>query len=334
MTFGEVALVAISGDYNDLVNKPNIEEMIIEGINENVVIPENVSVFNNDAGYITNEDIEDLASKTYVSEEIVKAMTEGQVDLTAYVQKRELSNVAYSGDYNSLSNLPDLEAVDAEIAKKANRTELAEVSFTGDYNDLINVPAIPEFADYATKTYVDETVATAITGGQIDLTGYAKTADLSSVATSGLYADLLGKPDLTVYALKTEIPSTSGLATETYVDEAIANIDIPTVDLTDYATKVYVDEAIAAVVPEDVDLSNYYTKSEVDTAISTAASAIVVPTKLSELSNDTGFTTLSVVRSLGYTTMSSVEAKGYQTAAQVNVLIANYINGLSGDNTE
>lgn len=43
--------------------------------------------------------------------------------------------------------------------------------------------------------------------------------------------------------------------TETYVDEAIENIEIPEVDLTDYYTKDEVDQAIADI-PE-TDLSNY-----------------------------------------------------------------------------
>lgn len=39
------------------------------------------------------------------------------------------------------------------------------------------------------------------------------------------------------YALKADIPSTDGLATEVYVNDAIDNIDIPEPDLSNYATK-------------------------------------------------------------------------------------------------
>ena len=78
------------------------------------------------------------------------------------------------------------------------------------------------------------------------------------------------------------------LATKSYVDEAIKNIDIPETDLTGYATEKYVDEAVAAInvpsldgyateqyvtdaiaaidIPE-TDLTNYYTKEEVDNKI-------------------------------------------------------------------
>ena len=118
----------------------------------------------------------------------------------------------------------------------------------------------------------------------IDLDG---TPD-SNLATMGYVNQAIADaaPDLTPYALKTEIPSTTGLASIDYVDEkvasvklpdlskyytktevdaAIENIDIPDVDLTGYATEQYVDEAIGGI-PE-TDLSNYYNKDEIDAAL-------------------------------------------------------------------
>lgn len=66
------------------------------------------------------------------------------------------------------------------------------------------------------------------------------------------------------------------------------------VDLDGYATKEFVNEAVAAVPTVDA-----YTKSESDTkyqekgnyATQAAVDAIVVPTKTSELTNDSGFIT-------------------------------------------
>lgn len=54
-------------------------------------------------------------------------------------------------------------------------------------------------------------------------------------------------------------------ATVEYVDNAIANIDIPEVDFTGYATEDYVNTQIEAI--PDVDLTNYATTSYVDTSI-------------------------------------------------------------------
>ena len=88
---------------------------------------------------------------------------------------------------------------------------------SGDYNDLINQPIIPSVAGLASEAYVNEKVA-AIKVPSLD--GYAKTADLSTVATSGSYTDLVNKPT---------IPSVEGLASETYVNEKVAAIVIPEV---------------------------------------------------------------------------------------------------------
>ena len=49
------------------------------------------------------------------------------------------------------------------------------------------------------------------------------------------------------------IPSIDGLASKTYVDEAIANIDIPETDLTGLATESYVDEAISSIDIPSID---------------------------------------------------------------------------------
>lgn len=58
--------------------------------------------------------------------------------------------------------------------------------------------------------------------------------------------------DVGALPVDTVIPDTTGLATETYVDEKIKNINIPEVDLTGYATETYVQEQIAAIeVPDN-----------------------------------------------------------------------------------
>lgn len=64
-----------------------------------------------------------------------------------------------------------------------------------------------------------------------------------------------------------DIPSIEGLATEEYVQAAIADVDV---DLTGLATEEYVAKKIAEAELSgdgEVDLSAYYTKSEVDAAI-------------------------------------------------------------------
>ena len=67
----------------------------------------------------------------------------------------------------------------------------------------------------------------------------------------------------------------SEYATKDYVDDAIANIEIPegsvNVDLTDYATKSYVDNAISNIDAPNIDLTGYATEDYVDEAVANAA---------------------------------------------------------------
>lgn len=138
--------------------------------------------------------------------------------------------------------------------------------------------------------YTKEEVNTAISNVEVDLTGYATETYVQE------QIDAIPAPDLSNYALKTEIPtvptnvsafnndagyltehqSLEGLATEEYVQEAVAAVDVSG-QLADYAksadvyTKTEVDAAIANV---EVDLSGYYTKTEVDSKTDTLSSSI------------------------------------------------------------
>lgn len=97
----------------------------------------------------------------------------------------------------------------------------------------------------------------------VDLTGYATLAHVQSLidnidggtATTIDWANVTNKPT---------IPSTDGLASETYVTQQIA---LSQPDLTSYSTKTYVDTAIAAALTGGADLTNYYTKTQVDTLL-------------------------------------------------------------------
>ncbi len=125
----------------------------------------------------------------------------------------------------------------------------------------------------ATEEYVVQKIAEAeLEGKDVDLSAYYTKTETDKAIKAA-------QPDLTPYAKKTEIPSTAGLATEKYVDDAVANIDIPEVDMTGYATESFVTQKIAEAElgGEDVDLSGYYTKTETDKAIEDAIKDIDIP---------------------------------------------------------
>lgn len=119
----------------------------------------------------------------------------------------------------------------------------------------------------------DETIANAVEdyiaehGVQVDLGDYYTKTETDDAIEQAVAA--IPEVDLSEYAKKSEIPSTTGLATEKYVQEQIAKIEIPETDLTDYATKQYVGEEItkAQLSGGDIDLDGYATEKYVDDAI-------------------------------------------------------------------
>lgn len=82
----DLATVATTGEYSDLLNKPVIP-----------TIPTNVSAFTNDAGYLTEHQ-----------------------DISGKVNTADLSNVAFSGDYEDLSNTPTIPTVPTNVSAFTN----------------------------------------------------------------------------------------------------------------------------------------------------------------------------------------------------------------------
>lgn len=79
-----------------------------------------------------------------------------------------------------------------------------------------------DLTGYATETYVQEKID-AIDIPETDLTNYYTKGQVDAAIDSAI--DNIPDIDLSAYALKTEIPSTKGLATETYVNTLVGNID-------------------------------------------------------------------------------------------------------------
>ena len=166
----------------------------------------------------------DVANKQYVDDAINNAAL-GNIKLAA---------VATSGSYEDLLNKPEIPV-------------LSTVAKTGNYNDLTNRPVIPSIKGLATETYVNNAINEAkLSTPDIDLSIYAKTSDLSNVATSGSYNDLTNKPTIPTVSIvgktgnyndlinKPNIPSIDGLATEKFVTEAISKIDINSSNASSY----------------------------------------------------------------------------------------------------
>ena len=189
-------------------------------------------------------------------------------------------------------------------------------------------------SQYTNKTYVDNAVASVDVSAQ--LTEYAKKTELPT-KVSQLQNDA---------GYLTEHQSLTGYATETYVDNKVAEIDVTTYatkqevtavenkipSLTGYATEAYVDGKIAEI--PGTDLSNYYNKEQTNSAISTAIAGITIPTKVSELENDSNFVTETALETKGYLTAvpaeyvteTELDNKGYLTAIPAEYVTETELN--------
>jgi hypothetical protein len=218
-------------------------------------------------------------------------------------------DTTYKLDMSTVATKEDVATID--LSPYATKEEVNGKADKEHNHNTVYAPMVHEHSQYltehqdishlASKAYVSNAIADAQLSGEgeeIDLSGYATKDDLLTKADKNHNHD-------TVYALKSElvhnhdnnyapkkhnhsyndltdkpnIPSVDGLATETYVNDAIAN---------------------AQLGGEDIDLSGYALKTD-------------LPTATSDLTNDSGFITEVPSE---YVTDEELNARGYLTQHQ------------------
>ena len=141
--------------------------------------------------------------------------------------------------------------------------------------------AVESIENKADKSVVDELVNNIV-----------DKADASDVKE---LSDKVSAIKIDEFALRTEIPSLDGYATETFVSEEVAKIVVPEVPTkvsvfendANYLTSDIADLKYAPIGSGGVDLSDYATKEFVGGEIE----KIKIPTKVSELENDSNYLT-------------------------------------------
>lgn len=184
--------------------------------------------------YLTPDDVKEISDKVL---EKVEAGTKGEDGKSAY-------QIALDEGFEGSETewLASLKGADG-------RNGIDGINGTNgkDGTNGINGKTPVKGVDYFTQAEIQQIENNA--AAKVDLSDYTKSADLSTVATSGSYNDLSDKPS---------IPSTTGLATETYVDDKIAEIDIPTVP-----TKVSAFTNDAGYLTEHQSLIEYAKKTDI-----------------------------------------------------------------------
>lgn len=212
----------------------------------NVILQDSfkLHVYAFDKEYTKVEDVFEIVARTkpedYVNtEEDVKLWDELAQKLIDLENKIDAEGIQAAVIQYLTDNPPEAGATQEEAAQIAQNKE--DIATLRQEFDNFEIPEV-DLNGYATEKYVDDAIAEIDFPEGADLTGYATKSYVDTSISNIKHP----QPDLSDYAKKTDIPSTSGFATKTYVDNAIENLDIPEVE---------------------VDLSDYYTKEEVDNAI-------------------------------------------------------------------
>lgn len=213
--------------------------------------------------------------------------------LAPYAKSENLAKVATSGSYDDLINQPTLITQDDLTAL---RTALeSQINAKEDEGDYVTSEALKEVSDTLadlkddsyTKAQIDQMIADAVTGGSIDLSGYAtaaalnqvkadleakdtelsdgltaltnsltdyvKKSELSAVATSGSYNDLIDAPDMQQYVTNETLEEkkflTEEVAQQTYLTESNVNEFVEIKDGSITAAKL----AAGAVTADKID---------------------------------------------------------------------------------
>ena len=198
-----------------------------------------------------------------------------------------------------VSGTEDILIQDSGVTKRIKSNELIDtVDLTG----------------YATETYVQNKIAEAsLSGGEVDLSGYATKTDLNTKADKTYVDTELAKKansshthsynDLTD---KPTIPSISNLATKTELTNGLATKADKT-ELHSHSNKTVLDGITSTKVTE------WNNKSTFDGNYNGLTNKPTIPTKTSQLTNDSGYLT-SVPSE--YITETELSAKGYLTEHQ------------------
>ena len=235
---------------------------------------------------IANSEIERLSNVDNYDDTELRNLIDTKSDTTHNhnTQYASKSSEHIHDNKNALDKVTDLKVIEWD-----NKSD-----FSGSYEDLTDKPTIPVVD--VNKAYVDEQLSnksdinhthtelhTHNNKDILDVITQEKINEWNSKSDfSGDYNDLINKPT---------IPTLDGYATENYVKNAIADAQL---------------NGGGGGGTGSVDLSGYATKDE----LNAKANVSDIPTKTSQLENDSNFLT-SVPSE--YVTETELNAKGYLT---------------------
>lgn len=173
-----------------------------------------------------NVDLSNYYTKSQIDDKLATSAAGGKVDLSGYVKTEQLNDYAKKQDvptvlYDSNKKTLTINGVNVDLPDNVNLSDYVRKEDTADFAKKSDIPTVPVITlDTAKRTLTVNNNVINIPES-VDLTGYVKTGDLANYA---LKSDIPAAPDLSEYALKS---------------------DIKPVDLTPYITKETADAKYA-----------------------------------------------------------------------------------------
>ena len=263
-------------------------------------IPHNVSELTNDAGYVTEDE---LNSKGYIT------------DVSNLATKQELQDA-----------IDDIVVPDITLDGYATEQWVKDQGYITEHQDISgkadkeHTHKLEDIVDYVAP----------------DLNGYATKDDIKDFASKEYVSEQLDN-FITAEDVPNYIPESYVTADE--LAEELEKIEHPTVDLTGYYTAEETDNLLKDYVQVESyeinqqiinnALNNRYNKEDADkrfalkadlNALAETVDAIEVPTKVSELTNDAGYITLAEV--------PTTDLSNYYNKTETENLVADAIDGI------
>ena len=276
-----------SGDYNDLTNKPTI--------------PTKTSQLANDNNFLTS-----------VPSEYI---TETELNEKGYLtEHQDISNLALKTELHTHDNKSTLDSItNSKINQWNNKS-----NFSGSYNDLMDKPTIPK--EYVLPEASSETLGGVKVGAGLSITNGVLSATGGGVADSVEWSNIQNKPNIPTKT--SELTNDNGFLTSIpseYVTETELNEKgylTEHQDISKLALKTelhsHVNMAVLSTITNS-KINQWNNKSNFSGSYNDLTNKPTIPTKTSELTNDSNFLT-SIPSE--YVTETELNEKGYLTEHQ------------------
>lgn len=267
----DFAEVATSGDYNDLTNKPEIPSDYIENITDSDTEFSIDTAFN----YKSGKKYSLSFSKTGGFDVIIGGVGDTQrkinlsIDTDIIATKEDLADYQPVGDYatkTELASKQDTLVSGTNIKTINGQTLLGEGNIEIQGGGTITVDS--ELSTTSENPVQNKVITNAINGKQ-DAGDYALKSEIPDTSELATKEELAAKLDTATYnsekanfALKSELPDTSTLATKSEVTSGLATkLDVATYNA---------DKPTFALKTEIPDISGLATKTELSGKLDTA----------------------------------------------------------------